>query len=106
MGSDSFEVSAKVEEEKPSRIGYGELGFVGMLIVLIVIIIFSQVILKKIRKKKEVIELKEKIPARKIQKSEKELKALESAYRSKFISEESYRKNKEKVERKLQSLKR
>ena len=36
---------------------------------------------------------------------EKELAALESAYRSKFISEESYRKNKERVEMRLKQLK-
>ena len=59
---------------------------------------------KKLKKKREVIELKGKIPEEKIQKLEKELKALESAYKSKFISEASYQKNKERVEKELKRL--
>ena len=40
----------------------------------------------------------------KIKKLEKELAASESAYKSGFISEESYRNNKERVEKELDKL--
>ena len=40
----------------------------------------------------------------KIQKLEKELAALESAYKSQFISEESYKKDTERIEKELNKL--
>ena len=42
----------------------------------------------------------------KTKKWEKELQALESAFNSKFISEESYLKTKERVEKELKKLRR
>ena len=45
------------------------------------------------------------IPQEKVEKLEKEIAALESAYKSKFISEESYTKQKQRIESELQKLK-
>ena len=43
--------------------------------------------------------------AKRAEKSEKELKALEQGYKSKLISKSSYEKNKERIEKKLQLFK-
>ena len=101
--SDSFEVSSRFEEEYPPQLGYYALGFVGVIILLIIIILLLR-LSERLKQKKKVIEIKEKIPEEKIQKLEKELAALESAYKSKFISEESYRKGKERIEKRLKIL--
>ena len=42
----------------------------------------------------------------KIQKLEKELNAIESAYKSNFISEVSYQNNRERIENQINKLKR
>lgn len=102
--SDLFEVMAKYEEESPIQIK--DLGLVIAVAFLVAaIIIFAVHLSKKAKKKKEVEEFKEKIPSEKIQKLEKEMKAIESAYNSKFISEASYKKDKERIEKKLKELK-
>ena len=41
----------------------------------------------------------------KVKKLEKELAALEQGFKSKFISEESFKKGKERIERQLRKLK-
>lgn len=60
---------------------------------------------KRAMKKKAIAEIKEKAPLEKIEKLEKELKALESAYKSGFISKESYEKEKARIEAELRKLK-
>ena len=102
--SDSFEVKAKYEEAYPRQAKYIGLGLVAAFI-LIVIIIFTRHLFKKLKKKKEIIKLKGRIPQEKTQKFEKELKALEEAYKSKLISEASYLKSKERIEKELKKLK-
>lgn len=102
--SDLFEVTVKYEEKYPLQLRYYILGLSGMVI-LIIIIIFAAYLFKKIKRKKRVTELKEKMPEEKRQKLEKELKALESAYNSKFISEQSYKKGRERIEKILWGLK-
>ncbi|MEK6876543.1 MAG: hypothetical protein AABX63_03970, partial [Nanoarchaeota archaeon] len=101
--SDSFEVKAKFEE-KSQFDRYYLYGIVGMLI-LAVAVILSLHLYRKLKSKKHIEELKEKIPAEKVQKLEKELAALESAYKSQFISEESYKRDKERLEKEMQRLK-
>jgi len=98
--SDLFEVSARFEEAYSRQFIFFALGFL-VVVVIIIIIIFSL----KLKKKREIIEFKQKIPSEKIQKLEKELAALKSAYKSKFISEASYKKDEERLERQLQKLK-
>lgn len=103
--SDSFEVSAKYEKTYPLQIKYYLIG-VAVLFVLAIIVILSLQVSKKLKKKKDIMELKEKIPEEKAQKLEKELKAVESMHKSGFISSESYKRRKEKIEEKLKRLKR
>lgn len=101
--SDLFEVRAKFEERRPLD-RYYLYGIAGMLI-LAAAIILPLYIYRRLKKKKHVEELKEKIPIEKVQKLEKELAALESAYKSGFISEESCKKDKERLEKELKRLK-
>ena len=102
--SDLFEVAAKFEKRYPLQFRYYMLGLAGLL-VLAAAIIFSLHLFGKLKRKKHAEELKEKIPIEKVQKLEKELAALESAYKSGFISEESYKKDRERLEKELQRLK-
>jgi len=102
--SDLFEVTVGFEEEYPIQVKYALWGLVAV-IVLIFITVFLLRSFKELKRKRKVIRIKEKIPQEKIQKLEKELAALEKAYKAKFISEASYIKNKERVERKLGKLK-
>ena len=102
--SDTFEVEAKFEERYPLEFRYYLYGLAGLL-ALAVAAIISLNIYRVVKKKKHVEELKESMPAEKVQKMEKELSALESAFKSGFISEESYKKDKERLERELQRLK-
>ena len=76
------------------------------MVILAAAIILSLHIYRRLKKRKHVEELKEKIPIEKVQKLEKELAALESAYKPGFISKESYKKDKERIEGELQKLKR
>ena len=101
--SDSFEVSAKYGKVYPmeARIGLA----LAAVIVLLVIIVFARNVLRGLKKKKEIVELKEKAPEEKIQKLKKELKALEQAYKSKMISEASYKSGKVRIEKELKRLK-
>lgn len=103
--SDSFEVKAKYEEVYPPLVRYSAWG-VAILIALVAIIVFSLLLFKKLKMKKRIAELKRGLPEEEIQKLEKELKALEGGYKSKLISEASYRKNKERIEKELKRLKR
>ena len=54
---------------------------------------------------KEIFEFKKKTPVETADKLEKQLKALEDAHKSKFVSEASYKKGKERIEKKLKKLK-
>ncbi len=100
--SDLFEVETKYER-KYLQIEQYALGLAVVCIIGIAII-SSLNVFKKIKKKKNIIELKAKIPKEKIQKLKKELKALERAYRSKLISKESYKKDKDRIKKQLKKV--
>ncbi len=101
--SDSFEVMSRFEEKYPPLLKYYAIG-VAVVFVAGILAIYSLYLYRKAKKKKETKELKEKMPEEKVQKLEKELKALGSAYNSKFISEQSYYKDKERIEKELKKL--
>ncbi len=102
--SDSFEVRAKYEKEYPLWIRYFVIGLIGVF-VLIVIVIFSLRLIRRLKKKRRVMKIKEEIPNEEIQKLENELNALKGARKSKLISEESYKNDKERIEKRLRRLK-
>lgn len=104
-GSDTFEVKAKYEEPY-----YRQLKFyvISAFVLVALIIAFSIGIygLNMLKKKKKIAELKEQAPLEKIEKIKKELKALEDAYKAGFISKESYKKEKARIEAELKKLRR
>ncbi len=99
--SDSFEVNPKYEKAYPVELKFLVLGLIGVII-LVGLIIFIRNARRELKKK----DLKGKAPREKRQKFGKQLKALESAYKSKFISEASYKKSKKRLEKELKKLKR
>ena len=101
--SDLFEVAARYEEKFSRQFIFLIMGL-AIAFILVIIIILSLSYFRKLKKKERIIEIKEKIPKEKIQKLEKELAAIQSAYKSKFISEESYKKDKERIEKQLQKM--
>ncbi len=106
--SDLFEVKAKAIRLYPIKIAdYRIILFGGIIVLVLGALIFSAYhfgYLKKKMPKKEV-GIKEIKEEEKAQKLRKELEALESAYKSGFISEESYQRDKKRIEDKLKSLK-
>lgn len=102
--SDLFEVQARYVKEHPPEYRYIAYGL-GALAVLSIAVLVLVLVLKRIKKTKKAKEFKEKIPSDRIQKLEKELGALEAAFNSKFISEESYKKDKERIEKDIEKLK-
>ncbi|MBI2134814.1 hypothetical protein HYV87_05375 [Candidatus Woesearchaeota archaeon] len=101
--SDVFEVNSRFEEKHPIQIKYVISGL-AIFIILIIIIIFLTYLFKRIKKKKKAIEVKEGMPKEKTEKLEKELAAMESAFKSGLISEESYMKDKGRIEKQLGRL--
>lgn len=101
--SDSFEVSAKFED-KPINFKYLAFGII-ILSLLIIIFIFIIPLINKIKRKKQVKSFVKNLPKEKIEKLKRELKALESAYNSKFISETAYSRGKERIGKKIEKLK-
>lgn len=97
-GSDTFEVKARFESKPQSQ--YYLIGVAAAVAMLIIAIIALHGY-TKLKKKESIAELKEKLPLEKINKLEKELKALEEARKSGFISEESFKKEKKRLEEKL-----
>lgn len=103
--SDIFEVKAKAIRLYPIQIkGYKTVLLIAGGVLLIGIIIFSAYRVGYVRKKRpktEVEEIKQLRDEEKAQKLRKELEALENAYKSGLISEESYKNSKKRVEDKL-----
>ncbi len=99
--SDLFTVKSKYGETPSPNIKYYIFGLAAALILLVFGIIFAA-ISKKMKEKKRFAQLKERIPLEKKERLEKELKSLGEAYNSGFISEESYNKDKERLEKMLQ----
>ncbi|MBS3096244.1 hypothetical protein J4480_02285 [Candidatus Woesearchaeota archaeon] len=102
-GSDTFEV---IGHEAPSyqQLRYYIIGVAAVVAMLIIAIltIYGHGVIKK---KKQIAELKEKAPLERGEKLERELKALEDAYKSGFISKESYEKERKRIEERLEVLK-
>lgn len=99
-GSDTFEVQAKYQTSYYQQVKFYIIAAsaVAAFIIAIIFMVYGTNLLKK---KKAIAEMKEKKPLEKAQKLEKELKALEEAHKSGFISEESYQKEKKRIEERL-----
>ena len=102
-GSDTFEVMSK-SQAPASQLKYYMMG-IGAAAAVIILFTLGIYGFRTVRKKKEITEIQEKIPLEKAEKLEKELKALEEAHNSKFISDKSYIKEKERIENELGRLK-
>lgn len=102
-GSDTFEVNAKYEEPYYQQLKFYLIVVAGV-IALLIGVIFGTYGIQALKKKKEVEELKKKEPGERAKKLEGELKALEEAYKAGFISEESYKKEKKRIEERLEVL--
>jgi len=102
-GSDTFEV---IGHEAPSyqQLRYYIIG-VAVVVAMLIIAILTIYGHGVIKKKKQIAELKEKAPLERGEKLERELKALEDAYKSGFISKESYEKERKRIEERLEVLK-
>ena len=103
-GSDTFEVKAKFEEPYYKQLKFYLIVAAGA-IALLIAIIFGAYGIQELKKKKDVEELKAKEPLERIKKLENELNALNKAFKSGFISEESYKREKKRIEEKLGTLK-
>lgn len=108
-GSDLFEVQAKEIRLYLAQFkDYRFIIILGAAAMIAGILIFSAYQLGYFRKKlpkTEVEEVKQLKADEKAQKLGKELEALESAYKSGFISEESYKSSRQRIEGKLKMLK-
>ena len=107
--SDLFEVTAKSIRLLPIQIqGYKSILLFGAAILVVGLLLFSAYRFGYFRKrapKTKVEEVKQLKGEEKAQKLRKELEAVESAYKSGFISGESYQKDKKRIEEKLKILK-
>ncbi len=101
--SDLFEVKPKYEKP-PINVKYYTYG-IASVIALIALIAIAVYLIKKFNTGQKVAKLKERVPEERIQKLKKEIKALEDAYKSKFISEKSYKKDKERIQKELEKHK-
>lgn len=109
IGSDLFEVHAKTIRLYPIQItDYRVIALFGAVTLIAGVLIFSAYragYFKKKALKTKVEEIKELKEEGKAQKLKKELDALEGAYKSGFISEESYKRDKQRIEDRLSRLK-
>ena len=107
--SDIFEVKAKSIRLLPIQFqDYRVILFGGAAVMIAALLIFSAYkfgYLKKKAPKSKEEGVKQLKGEEKAQKLSKELEALEKAYKSGFISEESYQKDRKRVEEKLKSVK-
>ncbi len=110
ISSDLFEVKAKAIRLYPvALIRDNTLYFIvgGAIIIIVSIFLMYQFYYSRRRYVPKTKEEERKLIQKeeKIQKLKKELKALESAFKSKFIPKESYKKSKERIEKQLRNLK-
>ena len=98
--SDQFEVMGSFERVYPPEL---RLYITALAVVFALFVAFTLgiPIFRELKRKKEIEELKRKTPLERVEKLEKELKALGMAHKAGFISKESYEKEKERIERKL-----
>src|SRR3989344_8357185 len=102
-GSDTFEVKAKFEELGFRQLKNYIISFAAAIALVIAFVIGSY-LHNASKKKKEISELEKKATLERIAKLEGELNALEAAYKSGFISKESYEKDKKRIEERLEVL--
>lgn len=102
-GSDTFEVSLRYRQIYPAQLKYYLIG-VAVFVALASFFIVVVRVIGVLKKKRKITKLKERIPLEKVEKLKKELAALEKAYSSKFISEESYKKEKGRIEGELRKV--
>ncbi|MBI2108021.1 hypothetical protein HYT54_02740 [Candidatus Woesearchaeota archaeon] len=100
--TDLFEVLGEVPRGTES-LQYYALAVVALLVLIGIIFLVSG-ILRKLRSKREVLEIKGREPGEKIAKVEKEISALEQAFKEKLISQKSYDKEKARMEDELRKL--
>ena len=103
-GSDTFEVNSKYAYKYPPELKYYAIGLAA-IVALSILFVLAIYALRGLKKKKQIAELKEKAPLERMEKLQKELKALEEARKASFISEESYQKEKKRIEEILETLK-
>ena len=99
--SDTFEVVSRFGEGYGEKLKYYFIGL-ALLVAITTAAIYS---VKILNKKRRIAEIKEKEPEERLNKLELELKALGGARKSGFISEQSYQKERKRLEDKLESLK-
>ena len=104
-GSDTFEIRSKYEEAYPPELKYYAI-LLAVVVGAAIVIILAMYYIRKFAKGKKIAEITEKEPLEKIEKLEKELKAIEEAYASKYISKDSYDKDRQRIENMLIGLKR
>ena len=96
-GSDTFEIMPKYKQPSTTQLRYYLIGLASV-IAFVIILLFGVYEFQRSKKKKDIAKIKEKIPLERIEKLEKELKALEEATKSGLISGESYKKEKKRIE--------
>lgn len=101
-GSDTFEVKPSAGKYSFNS-KYYLIGFAALIVFIAIIAIGTQ-LYKIIKKKQEIVKLKEKVPLEKVKKLQNELKALEEAYKSGFLLE-SYHKEKKRIEKLIKAFK-
>lgn len=99
-GSDTFEVESRYKTIYPPELKYYLIGF-AVLVALVILFLAATHGVNILKKRKKIADLKKNIAIEKVEKLEQELKALESAHKSGFISEESYQKEKKRIEQRL-----
>ena len=99
-GSDTFEILSKSGVSYFSQLKYYVI-VLASAVAFVIVLIFGTYEFKRVQKKKEITKLQEMKPEEKRKKLEGELKALELAYKAGFISNETYEKEKKRVENML-----
>ena len=103
-GSDTFEVQSVYSYKYAFPLKYYAIG-ASVLLIVIVALLLGVYKFNIFKKHKKIAEIKEKEPFEKVAKLAQELKAIEEAHQSKFISEESYTKGKDRIEHEIERLK-
>jgi len=109
ISSDVFEVKVKAIRLSPiitKRYTPYLIPAIILIIIIFIFLLYRSYLLKKRHMPKTKEEKRKAIKTEtKIKKLEKELNALDKAYKSKFISKESYKKGKERIKKELKKLK-
>lgn len=99
-GSDTLEVKSKYEYKYSPNLKYYIIGIAGIVALAIISILIKN-FLKAVKKKQKIAELKKTAPDERTAKLKKELSAMEEAYKSGFISRESYENQRKRIKDRL-----